>query len=200
MRVLVACEFSGIVRDAFIKAGHDAISCDVTDTERSGPHIIGDVRDVDFSAFDLMIAHPPCTYVANSGRRWINNESKRMKQLDAIVFVRYLMDVPVRKICIENPVGILSTVIRKPDQIIQPWQFGHPENKRTCLWLKNLAELTPTNILPKHRRESVVYREHDTLGESRATARSRFYVGIATAMAQQWGNDDGKKTEPDITG
>lgn len=187
MRVLIACEFSGIVRDAFIARGHNAVSCDFIETERPGPHYQGDVRDVLDTEWDLMIAHPPCQYLANAGLRWINTPEKKAAQEAAIAFVQMLLNAPIPKICIENPVGILSTAMRKPDQIINPWQFGHPEKKRTCLWYKNLVFLTPTNVLPKRRREAVVHRSYVTLDRNRAQERSRTYQGIANAMAQQWG-------------
>lgn len=192
MRVLIACEFSGIVRDAFIREGHHAVSCDYIVSERAGPHLFGDVREHLYTnGWDMMLAFPPCTYVCNAGLRWIKGDPLReLKQEQAIAFVQLLMAAPIPKICLENPVGILSTVIRKPDQIIQPWQFGHPEAKRTCLWLKKLPPLTHTNVLAKSRREKVVHRSWETQSESRAVARSRFYEGIATAMAKQWGTDD----------
>ena len=144
MRVLVACEFSGIVRDAFIAAGHAAMSCDLIGSERPGPHYRGDVRDLfrtslDDGDFDVLIAHPPCTYLAVSGARWF--AQRRSEQEDALQFVRYLMGLPIPRIAIENPVSIISSRIRKPDQIIQPWMFGHGETKATCLWLKGLPKL-----------------------------------------------------------
>ena len=146
MKVLVACEFSGIVRDAFIQAGCDALSCDFEPTERNGPHYQGDVRDVLYSEnWDLMIAHPPCTHLAVSGARWF--KYKKIEQKEALEFVRFLMDANIPKIAIENPISIISSHIRKPDQIIQPWQHGHGETKATCLWLKNLPKLQPTNIV-----------------------------------------------------
>ncbi len=153
MRVLVACEFSGVVRDAFIRAGHLAMSCDLLPSETAGPHYQGDISDIldaerrnsGHSGFDLMIAHPPCTHLAVSGARWF--QDKRREQSQALEFVQMLMDAPIQRICIENPISIISSRIRKPDQIIQPWQFGHGETKATCLWLKNLPPLKPTNIV-----------------------------------------------------
>lgn len=145
MRVLVACEFSGIVRDAFIAAGHDAISCDLLPSERPGPHHQGDVRDLLGDGFDLMIAHPPCTHLAVSGARWF--AEKRAEQAEALEFVRLLLDAPIPRIALENPVSIISSRIRKPSQVIQPWMFGHPETKATCLWLKGLPKLEPTDIV-----------------------------------------------------
>ena len=148
MKVLVACEFSGVVRDAFLKRGHDAWSCDLLPCESdiAGRHYQGDVLStVDLSKFDLMIAHPPCTHLAVSGARWFKNKVEEQKE--ALEFVQKLMDAPIPKICIENPVSIISTKIRKPDQIIQPWQFGHSESKATCLWLKGLPLLETTKVL-----------------------------------------------------
>jgi len=180
VRVLVACEFSGVVRDAFLARGHDAISCDLLPTERPGPHIEGDVLGVLGYGWDLLIAHPPCTHLAVSGARWFKEKAR--EQSDALAFVRLLMDAPVSKIAIENPVSILSSRIRKPDQIIQPWQFGHGETKATCLWLKNLPLLVPTNVV--EGREARVHRESPS--PDRWKNRSRFYRGIAEAMAEQW--------------
>src|SRR5271165_5617754 len=146
MRVLVACEFSGIVRDAFAARGHDAWSCDLLPSERPGQHMQGDVLEfLHKDRWDLMVAHPPCTHLAVSGARWFKN--KRAEQLEALAFVRALLDSGIPKICIENPVSIISTKIRKPDQIIQPWQFGHGETKTTCLWLCALPRLLPTNVV-----------------------------------------------------
>lgn len=145
MRVLVACEFSGIVRDAFTVRGHDAWSCDLLPTERPGQHIQGDVLEVINDGWDLMIAHPPCTHLAVSGARWFKD--KRCEQAEALAFVERLLGAPIEKIALENPVSIISSRIRKPDQIIQPWWFGHGETKTTCLWLKNLPHLEPTEIV-----------------------------------------------------
>ena len=181
MNVLIACEFSGVVRDAFLARGHDAISIDLIPSERPGPHIQGDIRDLFSWDFDLMIAHPPCTHLAVSGARWFKD--KREEQEEALEFVRFLMDAPVPRIAIENPISIISSRIRKPDQIIQPWQFGHPETKATCLWLKGLPKLTPTDIV--EGRTARVHREPP--GADRWKNRSRTYEGIATAFAEQWG-------------
>ncbi len=146
MRVLVACEFSGIVRDAFRERGHDAFSCDLLETEGDQEfHLQCDVLDVLDMEWDLMIAHPPCTHLAVSGARWFHE--KRVEQAEALEFVRALMAAPIPRICIENPVSIISSKIRKPDQIIQPWMFGHGETKTTCLWTKNLPKLEPTDIV-----------------------------------------------------
>jgi len=182
LRVLVACEYSGRVREAFRAKGHDAWSCDLLAAEDgSGFHTQGDVLLALTSGWDLMIAHPPCTHLAVSGARWWPNKLK--EQEDALRFVRYLMEAPIPKICIENPVSKISSAIRKPDQIIQPWQFGHGETKKTCLWLKNLPPLTPTNIVDG--REARVHRMSP--GPDRWKERSRTYQGIARAMAEQWG-------------
>ena len=187
MRVLVACEFSGVVRDSFIAAGHDAVSCDVLPTETDGPHIQGDVLQVLHDGWDLMIAHPPCTHLAMSGARWFAD--KKQEQQAALDFVRALLAAPVPKICLENPVSIISTRIRKPDQIIQPWQFGHDASKRTCLWLKGLLPLQPTKIIKKERYANQTPSGQNKLGPStdRAKTRSITYQGIALAMATQWG-------------
>ncbi len=147
MRVLVACEFSGTVRDAFIARGHDAVSCDLLPTERPGPHHQGDVLDILGDGWDLMIAHPPCTHLAVSGARHFAEKRADGRQQAALAFVRALMDAPIRRWCLENPVSIISTSIRKPDQVIQPYQFGHQESKRTCLWLHGLWPLVPTKTV-----------------------------------------------------
>ena len=181
MKVLVACEFSGRVRDAFIAKGHDAWSCDILQSDAPGPHIQGDVSNVLDQGWDLMIAHPPCTHLAVSGARWF--KEKQREQAEALTFVKILMDAPIPRIAIENPISIISSKIRKPDQIIQPWQFGHGEVKSTCLWLKGLPLLIPTNIV--EGREPKVHRMHP--GENSWKLRSLTYQGIATAMADQWG-------------
>lgn len=192
MRVLVACEFSGIVRDAFANRGHDAWSCDLLPTERPGNPIQGDIRELinrldspfcccRLDGIDMMIVFPPCTHLAVSGARWFKN--KVQEQAEALGFIQMLIGARINKICIENPIGIISTQIRKPDQIIQPWQFGHGETKATCLWLKNLPKLTPTKIV--EGREAKVHRCPP--GPERWKTRSRTYQGIANAMAEQWG-------------
>jgi site-specific DNA-cytosine methylase len=185
MRVLVACEFSGIVRDAFAEAGHYAWSCDLLPSESDkGPHYqcaIEEVLDAGMD-WDLMIAHPPCTHLAVSGARWFKD--KRKEQAGALDFVRMLMDAPIDRIALENPISVISTAIRTPDQIIQPWQFGHGETKAICLWLKNLPKLEPTNIVSG--REARVHRMPP--GPNRWKEMSRFFTGIAKAMASQWGS------------
>ena len=182
MRVLIACEFSGTVRDAFTRAGHYAVSCDLLPSDTPGPHVKGDVFGVlDTGVFDLMIAHPPCTHLAVSGARWFKEKAK--EQAQALEFVRRLLDAPVPRIALENPISIISSKIRKPDQIIQPWQFGHGEVKATCLWLKNLPKLTPTNVVDGRHPACWLASP----GPDRWKIRSRTYQGIADAMAAQWG-------------
>lgn len=181
MKVLVACEYSGRVRDAFLAEGHDAVSCDLLPTEQPGPHHQGDVAEILQDGWDLLIAHPPCTHLAVSGARWFKD--KKQEQAEALDFVRLLLDAPVPRIALENPVSIISSHIRKPDQTIQPWQFGHGETKATCLWLKGLPKLQPTNIV--EGREPRVHMMPP--GPDRWKERSRTYEGIAQAMAEQWG-------------
>lgn len=181
MRVLVACEFSGRVRDAFLAKGHDAMSCDFLPTEAEGPHYQGDVMEIIDDGWDLILAHPPCTHLAVSGARWWKD--KRQEQADALMFVRMLMAAHSDRIAIENPIGAISTAIRRPDQIIHPWQFGHGETKATCLWLKGLKKLKPTDIV--EGREARVHRMPPS--PNRWKERSRTYQGIAAAMAEQWG-------------
>ncbi len=181
MNILVACEFSGVVRDAFRAKGHNAISCDLEPSEKPGPHYQGDVRDILTNQWDMLIAFPPCTHLCVSGARWF--AEKREQQEQALEFVHYLMNAPVKRIAIENPIGIISTRIRKPDQIIQPWMFGHGETKTTCLWLKGLPplfamEIAQGNVARIHRMSP---------SPIRAKERSRTYPGIAVAMAEQWG-------------
>lgn len=184
-RVLVACEYSAVVRDAFRARGFDAWSCDLLPCERDPEwHIQGDALDVMLEGWDLMIAHPPCTDLAVSGARHFPAKIADGRQGRALDFVRRLLDAPVRHIALENPVSVISSKIRKPDQIIQPWQFGHGETKATCLWLKNLPKLTPTNIV--EGREARVHRMPP--GPNRWKERSRTFEGIAEAMARQWGD------------
>ncbi len=181
MRVLVACEYSGIVRDAFAAKGHDAWSCDLLPTERPGQHIQGDVLAILNDGWDLMIAHPPCTHLAVSGSRWFKD--KVNEQAEALVFVKMLMDAPIPRFAIENPISVISSRIRKPDQIIQPWQFGHGETKATCLWLQGLPKLTAIHIVDG--REARIHKMPP--GPNRWKERSRTFPGIAQAMADQWG-------------
>jgi len=183
LRVLVACEYSGAVRDAFRALGHDAVSCDLLPTETPGPHYQGDVRDLLVPGqWDLLVAFPPCTHLAVSGARWFAEKAASGAQDAALDFVRTLLNAPVPAIAIENPVSIISSRIRKPDQTVQPWMFGHGEVKRTCLWLKGLPKLRPTQIVDG--REPRVWR----MGPSpeRWRERSRTFAGIARAMAEQW--------------
>ena len=198
MRVLVACEYSGIVRDAFVARGHEAISCDLLPTDRPnwtydyhteiranddtrGSHYKGDVRTLLNLGWDMMIAFPPCTHLSASGARWWKD--KVVEQAEALDFVRLLLDAPIEKIALENPVGKISSAIRKPSQIIQPWMFGHGETKATCLWLKNLPHLQPTNIV--EGREARIHKMSPS--PDRWKLRSTTFQGIADAMAAQWG-------------
>ena len=185
MRVLVACEYSGTVRDAFIAAGHNAISCDLLPSERKGPHFHGDVAGLLNGNWDLLIAHPPCTHLAVSGARHFPAKIADGRQQAALDFVRLLMNAPIPRIAIENPVSIISSRIRKPDQIIHPWQFGHGETKATCLWLKNLPRLILTQIVSG--REQRIHKMPQ--GPDRWKERSRTFPGIAAAMAAQWGRE-----------
>lgn len=182
MKILIACEYSGTVREAFSKLGHDAWSCDILETEIPGNHLQCDVREVLGDGWDMMIAHPPCTHLAVSGARWFKD--KKVEQAEALEFVRLLLNAPIEKIALENPISIISSHIRKPDQIIQPWQYGHGETKATCLWLQNLPKLQPTNIV--EGREQRIWKMPP--GENRWKERSRTFEGIAQAMANQWGN------------
>lgn len=181
MKILVACEYSGKVRDAFKAKGHDAWSCDLLPTDVNGQHIQGDVLDVLDQGWDMMIAHPPCTHLAVSGARWFKD--KRKEQHEALEFVKALLDAPINKIALENPVSIISTKIKKPTQIIQPWQHGHGETKATCLWLKNLENLVPSKVV-SGRKTRIHYMSPS---KDRWKLRSETYSGIAKAMAEQWG-------------
>ncbi len=182
MKVLVACEFSGVVRRAFRARGHDAWSCDLLPAADNDPHHVqGDVREVLQAGWDLMIAHPPCTHLAVSGARWFKD--KAAEQAEALAFVRVLLAAPIKRKALENPVSVISSRIRKPDQIIQPWMFGHGETKATCLWLDNLPPLRPTNVVSG--REARVHKLPPS--PDRWKLRSVTYAGIAEAMADQWG-------------
>ena len=193
MRVLVACEYSGTVRDAFSALGHDAWSCDLLPTESPGLHYQGDVLGVICdNEWDLMVAHPPCPYLSSSGLHWNKRTPGReQKTTDAIAFVRALMDAPIQRIAIENPIGRISTAIRKPDQIIQPWMFGDDASKSTCLWLKGLPKLRATDVIKKERYANQTPSGQNKLGPSpdRWKVRSKTYNGIANAIAAQWGTD-----------
>jgi hypothetical protein len=181
MRVLVACEFSGRVRDQFALRGHDATSCDLLPSETPGHHYQGDIRDILDDGWDLMVAHPPCTFLAVSGARWF--AGRMAEQAEALDFVRLLLDAPIPRIALENPISVISSRIRKPDQIVQPWWFGDGETKATCLWLKGLPKLEATDIVPG--RVARVHRASP--GPDRWKERSRTMPGIARAMASQWG-------------
>jgi len=184
MRILIGCEFSQIVTKAFRNKGHEAYSCDLLPTEGNPNwHIQDDVLKHLDDGWDMMIAHPPCTYLAVSGARWFKYRQKEQKE--ALEFVKTLLSADIPKIALENPISVISTQIRKPDQIIQPWQFGHGETKATCLWLKNLPELVPTNIVDG--RDNRIHREPP--GKDRWKRRSRTYPGIAEAMSTQWGGE-----------
>lgn len=205
MKVLIACEFSGIVRDAFIAKGHDAVSCDLLPTERPGPHIQGDVLEVLGDGWDLMIAHPPCTYLSYASTRSWNDVGRCKKRLEALEFFRRLWESPIDKICIENPQGCASPTIAKYSQIVQPWYFGEAYYKTTCLWLKNLPLLIhiehetlfekrthidkpePVYVCEKTGK-NVHWEEAMGGGKDRAKNRAKFWLGIADAMATQWGN------------
>lgn len=182
MRVLVACEYSGRVRDAFLRLGHDALSCDLLPTDVPGPHHQGDVREILGRGWDLLIAHPPCTHLAVSGNRWRAAKPAPLVE-EALAFVRLLLAAPVERVAVENPVSIIGSRIRPADQTIQPWQFGHPEVKATCLWLRNLPLLRPTRIVAG--RAARVHRLPPSA--DRWKLRSETYAGIAEAMAEQWG-------------
>jgi hypothetical protein len=181
MRVLIACEYSGTVRDAFAARGHDAMSCDLLPSEKPGKHYQGDVRDVLDAGWDLMVCHPPCTHLAVSGARWFKD--KVSEQAEALDFVRLLLSAPIPRIALENPVSVISSKIRKPDQVIQPWQHGHGEMKATCLWLKGLPKLQPSNVV--EGREQRIWKLPPSV--DRWKERSRTFPGIAAAMANQWG-------------
>jgi site-specific DNA-cytosine methylase len=197
MKVLIACEYSGTVRDAFISMGHDALSCDILPTDVDGPHHQGDVSDILGLGWDIMIAHPPCTYLSVSGMHW-TTRGLRDPQLteNALAFVQLLMDAPIKRIAIENPVSVISSRIRKPDQIIQPYQFGHNASKKTCLWLKNLPTLKHTQEIPPRvingnkRWANQTDSGQNKLPPSndRWKIRSETFKGIAIAMATQWGS------------
>lgn len=197
MKILIACEYSGRVRDAFIRAGHDAMSCDLLPTDVPGPHYQGDVTDVLHDGWDLMVAHPPCTYLSVSGMHW-TTRGLRDPQLteDALAFVRLLLDAPIERIALENPISVISSRIRKPDQIITPYMFGHDASKKTCLWLKNLPPLMPTSMVEprivngKKRWGNQTDSGQNKLppSDDRWKIRSETYQGIADAMANQWGS------------
>jgi hypothetical protein len=196
MKILVACEYSGVVRRAFHAAGHDVISCDLLPSDDNSPfHYQGSVFDLleQGGKWDMMISHPPCTFLCSSGLHWNKRRPERAQQTEqALEFVRLLLNADIPRIALENPIGCISSRIRKPDQIIQPYQFGHPESKATCLWLKELPKLQPTNILPlpaSGRWDNMTPSGQNKLGPSpdRWKERAKTYQGIAQAMAEQWG-------------
>jgi hypothetical protein len=192
MRVLVACEYSGTVRDAFIARGHDAMSCDLLPTDRPGPHYQGDVFDIIKDGWDLMIAHPPCTYLSNAGARWLYaggvlNQERFSKGLEGKEFFMQLFNADIEKIAVENPIPSKVFNLPKYSQAIQPYEYGHPYKKKTCLWLKNLPLLTPTNIVEQRESTKVVGNWFNKGGKERQKERARFWQGIANAMAEQWG-------------
>jgi hypothetical protein len=203
MRVLVACEFSGIVRDAFIARGHDAVSCDLLPSERPGPHYQGDVRDMLAAPWDLMVAHPPCTYLSRAGARWWKQPGRQELALEAAAFVAMLWEADVPRVAIENPIGMLNRLWRYPDQSIDPWQFGEPYSKRTCLWLRGLPPLLSTEIVEERRAwlpsnvgagKRNGQRSQPGIAHTARDA-SRTFPGIAAAMAEQWGAATGATPE-----
>tara|TARA_Y100000401_G_C8237981_1_gene181559 strand:- start:54 stop:671 length:618 start_codon:yes stop_codon:yes gene_type:complete len=192
VRVLVGCEYSGIVRDAFAIRGHDAWSCDILDTESPGNHIKGNILDYLDMDWQLAILHPPCTHLSISGARWFTEGKKPMHLREkALDFVQQLMNAPIDHICIENPVSVISSHIRQADQTINPYQFGHPEYKKTCLWLKNLPLLKETNNVLEETKQlpDKIAKRIWWLGAGKGKERSKFYTGIASAMAEQWGDE-----------
>ena len=193
MKVLIACEYSGIVRDAFAAKGHDAWSCDILPTESPGNHFQGDVLEHLDKGWDMMIAHPPCTYLSNAGARFLYPKSKLNEEryklgLKAKEFFMALYNAPINKICVENPISSKIYNLPKYNQIIQPYEYGHPIQKRTCLWLKNLTKLQPTNITNKKQSTKIAGNWFNKGGKNRQKNRSKFFQGIADAMADQWGN------------
>jgi hypothetical protein len=191
MRVLVACEYSGTVRDAFIAAGHDAMSCDLLPTEKEGPHYQGNVLDILGDGWDLMIAHPPCTHLSNAGARWLYrggqlNQDRLQLGLEAKKFFVAFLDADIPRICVENPVPSSVFELPKYSQSIEPYQFGHPYKKKTCLWLKGLPDLQPTNIVEQRQSTKIAGNWFNKGGKERQKERARFWPGIAAAMAQQW--------------
>jgi hypothetical protein len=196
MKVLIACEFSGTVRDAFTKLGHDAWSCDLEDTLTPGNHYKGDMFDIVNDGWDLIIAHPPCTHLAVSGARHFEKKRADGRQQQGIDFFMRVMNIDVPRLAVENPIGIMSTLYRKPNQIIQPWEYGHKTTKATCLWLKGLPLLKPTNIVDKgevvtfasgKRMSKWFYESSQLSPKERERMRNKTFQGIADAMAEQWG-------------
>lgn len=206
MKILLGCEESGTVRDAFLKLGHDAISCDLKPARNGGPHYQGSIFDIAHDGFDMAIIHPPCTYLCVTANKWLKDQpprksgalvgaERRQARDEAYEFFMAMWNLPIGKLCLENPVGIISSLWRKPDQIIQPYQFGHPEPKKTCLWLRGLPLLTPTDIVEPeyHTTESgkkvpkwFFYADKSKGQAHRAEIRSKTFPGVAQAMADQW--------------
>lgn len=192
MKVAILCEYSGVVRNAFLAKGHDAISCDILKTESSGPHIQGNLFDYDWSDYDLIIAHPPCTYLANSGARHLYPQKKLnidryKKGIEAKKLFMHIFNLKNKKICIENPIPSKIYDLPKYNQIIQPYEYGHPYSKKTCLWLKNLSKLEATNIVKNYQSTKIAGNWFNAGGKERQKNRSKFWTGIAEAMADQWG-------------
>jgi hypothetical protein len=200
MRVLIACEYSGTVRDAFTRAGHNAVSCDLLPTDAPGPHYQGDVMDILSGSWDLLIAHPPCTYLSSSGLHWNRRNPERAALTEqAIAFARLFIDSPevahIPRRCVENPIGALSTAVRRPDQIVHPYQYGHDASKATCLWLHGLPLLRPTRMVeprmvdgrPRWANQTDSGQNRLSPSPDRWKLRSTTYAGIAQAMAEQWG-------------
>jgi site-specific DNA-cytosine methylase len=214
VKVLIACEYSGVVREAFAKLGHDAMSCDLLPTEQPGNHYQGDVRDVLYENWDMVIAHPPCTFLSVAGNRWFNEErygdkalSRKAERIEAANFFKIFTDINCEKVAIENPIGFMSNAYQKPDQIIHPYFFGDPERKATCLWLKGLEKLVSTNIV---QPEIITYKNGKGTdspwhlnslslpAEERRKVRSKTFQGIADAMASQWGGNIHQKEQQDL--
>ncbi|WP_151778782.1 DNA cytosine methyltransferase [Acinetobacter bereziniae] len=214
MKVLIACEYSGVVREAFAKLGHDAMSCDLLPTEQPGNHYQGDVRDVLYENWDMVIAHPPCTFLSVAGNRWFNEErygdkalSRKVERVAAANFFKIFTDINCEKVAIENPIGFMSNAYQKPDQIIHPYFFGDPERKATCLWLKGLEKLVATNIV---QPEIITYKNGKGTdspwhlnslrlpAEERRKVRSKTFQGVADAMASQWGGNIHQKEQQDF--
>ncbi|NUF61557.1 DNA cytosine methyltransferase [Acinetobacter bereziniae] len=214
MKVLIACEYSGVVREAFVKLGHDAMSCDLLPTEQPGNHYQGDVRDVLYENWDMVIAHPPCTFLSVAGNRWFNEErygdkalSRKVERVAAANFFKIFTDIKCEKVAIENPIGFMSNAYQKPDQIIHPYFFGDPERKATCLWLKGLEKLVSTNIV---QPEIITYKNGKGTdspwhlnslslpAEERRKVRSKTFQGVADAMASQWGGNIHQKEQQDL--
>jgi hypothetical protein len=193
VRVLVACEYSGVVRDAFIRGGHEAMSCDIIPTDAPGPHYQGSVLDVLNQGWDLLIAHPPCTYISNAGAKHLYpkktlNKNRYLKGMEAVEFFMKLYNANIPKIAVENPIPSKVFGLPQYSQTIQPYEYGHPFQKRTCLWLKNLPNLKPTNIVEKAQSTKIAGNWFNAGGKERQKNRAKTFQGIADAMADQWGN------------